>query len=1130
MAAVDDLRALFEPDTTPAARKPRRSAADSLRALVEGGAPKAAPPRGSAADGLRALFEASATDSGARAATATPAARASVVQGEQAAAQARGRTPQDFRLAQAVNRLSAELDPQRRATVLERALDTLQAPVYAGAGLLAEGVAGHGPHGSRLSPGGAIARGMREGVTYGDVIREALPAGSRLPVPTPLGPREFPIEQLAPPVGFAADVALNPITYAGAGGVTRAGRAAKAAAVEGKLAALSGDAGRMAAAAQMPGNAALAAGVRPGERALLNFGSAEIGRVPDEAYRLAEMLRGSPVGKLFDPTPELSGIDRTVFRAREAQIGGEQALRMAEADRYLGRPMRDLRRKAGALGLKADDVERALADAVERGAAPTGDNLLPFMTAAERRKYEGWQMEATRRANPASPEYVTAGAGGRPLEVLPGGRTPDGKTVITGPAPNAGAMVGPLHDPKAASFLGAAPAQDDIASFLPENTVRAMRRFEAAAAKRARRFYSDRAVAEAANATSPELASGISSVTHRVNRMNARNLAQTKRAGVPLREVEGIGYMRHAARPEARDIIEQYGPKQFKGIGREITERHGAQMKRAFRHPDGRPMTVNEINDLAEAGKLAITGYRPVPGGLFERNPAVATAIRNREAGKAVASAKMLTDFARVYGKPAAQAPKGWQAVPNEVAGVGKDVVFAPDVAAALARTQGRIADPQRVLRAYDKLLSGWKRITLSPFVNYHVRNEIDDLFRATMYGDMDVERMADAVRVLGRREKNAGKPRGTIKLGARTYQIDEVRDLAMKHRAMDSGIVGEMREQMGSLTSRSKQSLTDNAVTRRGQEVGGFRENMTRLSMFMDRLAKGDTPEAAAALTRKIMVDYGDLSSFEQDFMRRLFPFVAYTRKNLPLQAEMLAKKPGVAAGVQAARNAAATDEHGLGAGDAPLPEFLERGLPLRWGTTPEGNPTFARLSGQLGLADLNLADPREMSQRAVELLSPFLSTPFEMASNVDLYRSDLAAGKLQRLEDYPGQTHNLLGAPVSSRWAAPPLDLLRFVNEIDRANPGSVFGTQDEGPAWNPELTRRFAQPTEAERLANMLVGRSYGVDPLRERDAMWSRQEREIRRLEQVLDRATRQSERDRINDRIDYLKAHPEATPR
>ena len=72
------------------------------------------------------------------------------------------------------------------------------------------------------------------------------------------------------------------------------------------------------------------------------------------------------------------------------------------------------------------------------------------------------------------------------------------------------------------------------------------------------------------------------------------------------------------------------------------------------------------------------------------------------------------------------------------------------------------------------------------------------------------------------------------------------------------------------------------------------FAEEAMRLATGMHAMKVwGDSVEEAMYTIHKLHFDYGKLSDFERKGMRRAFPFYTWTRNNLPLQAEFMARHP---------------------------------------------------------------------------------------------------------------------------------------------------------------------------------------------------------------------------------------------
>lgn len=71
---------------------------------------------------------------------------------------------------------------------------------------------------------------------------------------------------------------------------------------------------------------------------------------------------------------------------------------------------------------------------------------------------------------------------------------------------------------------------------------------------------------------------------------------------------------------------------------------------------------------------------------------------------------------------------------------------------------------------------------------------------------------------------------------------------------------------------------------------VGGQIEGQARMINYIERLEQGCTPREAMDYVNKALFDYSDLTTFENNVMRRIMPFYTYTRKNFGANLDKLA------------------------------------------------------------------------------------------------------------------------------------------------------------------------------------------------------------------------------------------------
>lgn len=221
------------------------------------------------------------------------------------------------------------------------------------------------------------------------------------------------------------------------------------------------------------------------------------------------------------------------------------------------------------------------------------------------------------------------------------------------------------------------------------------------------------------------------------------------------------------------------------------------------------------------------------------------------------------------------------------------------------------------MLRVYDNLTNIFKMGVTSVWPAFHIRNSYSNV--AQNFVDMGVSAL-DPVRAGRIVDLMLGRD-GTLatKLGRYTY--DEIRVLARRHGLLISA--NDLLEKVvhGQRRNTIADRIVGNPFARAGQATGEAIENHARLLNFVTWLERGMDPVEAAARTNRVLFDYGQLSPVERDIFRRLFPFWIWTKKNIALQARMLAQEPGR---VAAAIKPVAGSFRDRGPDREMLPEYL--------------------------------------------------------------------------------------------------------------------------------------------------------------------------------------------------------------
>lgn len=575
--------------------------------------------------------------------------------------------------------------------------------------------------------------------------------------------------------------------------------------------------------------------------------------------------------------------------------------------------------------------------------------------------------------------------------------------------------------------------------------------------------------------------SQVSDLINLFRKENEEVLRLEQLAGVPIQKLQddSLNYFAHMITEEAREKILKKHKWKDKTIIQDILNRieHGSTVGREYRGK-----TIKEINELAREGKLS--GYEDVKfNKFFEDDPVIVQSLRNLRSARARTSAEFLQEVGQKFGN----VEKGMDISQKvhvynpQLSSILKGYKFDPEIADYLLDYVKKTTPEgmQYFSNMFDKVQNFWKRTTLMPIPGFHVRNAFDNTWKNYL-GDVDIGSYSDWIRL-----RNAGNI--TTEAGKK-ITAESFDKLAKEYGVIDTGFlmsnVGEALEKElrkgNTLLSKTGEVL---------REAGAFNENTFRQIHFLDKLKKGYGPQKAADSVSKYLFNYNDLTHFEKTFMKRLMPFYTFTRKNIPLQLEKLVTEPGKLTKIP--KGIAAVDTLTEAPDETYLPDWIKDSANVR--VPFDEDPSYFLLDNWISSVDLlNLSSPEEIGTTAINLLSPFIKTPVELATNFDLF-------KREPISEYEGETTDYLGMPVDNELLKIIQSMVpggRLLSEIDRANPLNVFGDDQERPF----------QGTGAERAIRALTGlRSYNYDP-------------EVSAFFQHLER--RQTFQDMLND---YKKA-------
>ena len=453
----------------------------------------------------------------------------------------------------------------------------------------------------------------------------------------------------------------------------------------------------------------------------------------------------------------------------------------------------------------------------------------------------------------------------------------------------------------------------------------------------------------------------------------------------------------------------------------------------------------------------------------------------------------------------------------------------------------------QKFFKMWDAIQNPWKAWTLAVRPAYHTRNVIGNIFNAYIVTGLGsnipkaIETFADAAKLQyyarfegnellrkGMQKKLFAEEKvirgiGTMpKIDNSAWVADDFAETGysmdrISNEALDRGInAGHYRKDVvrdemenieytlgrGKYQKAQRRFGMENPAIKAGFAFGGTMEGNARYGIFLNTLhkikkgedlewvapdgrkikisefGKGDNvfwdtqikelPDGSFSQVRKIMTkddaafdiaawkvkealfDYSDLSKFERNWMKRVMPFYTWTRKNFPVQLKHLILNPQRAEKLQLAKEQFEYDSGDIQMSD--LGAFWGKRAPVFLGKENQGVVKAFTLLNTIPLAEFQrLYHPKQL---LLEMTTPFPKEIFEQLANYDSFREKpiVEHGNLLGTE----QSKDLLGVALPVRlWKL--AQLLVPLTEVNRLNPGGVFGEQTVDPVTGEQKTTR-------------------------------------------------------------------------
>jgi hypothetical protein len=275
----------------------------------------------------------------------------------------------------------------------------------------------------------------------------------------------------------------------------------------------------------------------------------------------------------------------------------------------------------------------------------------------------------------------------------------------------------------------------------------------------------------------------------------------------------------------------------------------------------------------------------------------------------------------------------------------------------------------QGLVRWYDKYNNLFKAMTYPFYPSGAVRDTYNNVMQAYLgVGVGAFARPFQATRVL-----KGGDD--VLRLGEREFTAKELNTMAKDLGVIDPS--GAAYVQFTGDEGAKRTGFLGRARAKRGSV-----DNLTRSQLFINNIAAGMTPQDAAQVVKDFLFDYGELSNFDKDFMRRAMPFYVFPRKAIETYGRAVVKTPGRVVNL-AKPFRGREDENNM------MTSWEGEGFKLR---LDRDGKTLTMLNGiDLPVRTMDMlwaGSPSKTMNRWLAMASPAIKVPYEFLSGQDPFR----------------------------------------------------------------------------------------------------------------------------------------------
>ena len=379
-------------------------------------------------------------------------------------------------------------------------------------------------------------------------------------------------------------------------------------------------------------------------------------------------------------------------------------------------------------------------------------------------------------------------------------------------------------------------------------------------------------------------------------------------------------------------------------------------------------------------------------------------------------------------------------------------------------------------MKGYDRVTAIWTRLSLAPFPSYHFRNMVGDLWNNHLAGINPITEWGKngaysnaltSIKEMGLISSKDANLRLLDNLGKVTGSVTDSLGAVLENKKLMqefienggfSGILKDLnisadspmeaiRDQLNPiLKGRANKEIANRVLNPLSKDFipvkAGIRASelvslQNRLGHFIWQRKNGLAADEAMMSVKKYLFDYDHLSNFERNTLKKIFPFYTWTRNNIPLQVQAMAKSPGKFANLMLAVQALEDETLRKEIPEEGIPSYIksEFGVPVR--KTGEGIYEFQLLGNYIPAADLmKIGNPKEVARMVLKSLNPIPQTALENSINLNFFSQ-------QPISAYSGEKGKFLGLNID-KTQINAARKVRILNSADKM----FFGEDPNDP----------------------------------------------------------------------------------